>query len=166
MYTKCTDQWTDWLLASPGRPWVWYVALNVEFDWELMKLWANRHWLFAGPECNWSPWLRESNSGRILEFGWEFMKLWASRRCRAKFGRPSVHQVHQPMNRLVFCRPGVWFVALDSGNPTVVEFRKSVQNSWSYERTDIFMQNSEDRVCTKCTNQWTDWFSADPECDL
>jgi len=47
----------------------------------------------------------------------------------AKFGRPSVHQVHQPMNRPVFGRLGVWFVALDGGNPTVVEFRNSVENS-------------------------------------
>ena len=149
MYTKCTNQWTDWLLASPGQPWVWYVALD------------------GGNPCAPSAPTDEPTGFRgILEFGSEFMKLWASRRFHPKFGRPSVHQLHQPMNRLVLGRPGVWFVALDGGNPMVVELRNSVENSWSYERADIFMQKSVDRVCTKCTNRWTDRFSADPECDL
>jgi len=62
-----------------------------------------------------SPWWWESNSGGILEFGWEFMKLWVSRRFHAKFGRPSVHQVHQPMNRPVVGRSKVCFVSLDDG---------------------------------------------------
>jgi hypothetical protein len=83
------------------------------------------------------------------------MKVWAGRDILSKSSRPSVQQMHQPMNRPVVGRSEVWFVVLDAGNSVVVQSWKSVKNSWSYEPAEIFVQNPVDQVSTKCTNRWT-----------